>query len=322
MDPDVFTRQTRLRRFPPAQLLYITYRRLREQGLRATWHWLHDKLARRFGGFSPPRYSQVRPQLFVGGQHHRRGLSKMRDLGIQAVVNMRAESDDAQRGVALDQYLWLAIPDDYAPAPEDLARGAAFITAQIAAGRGVYIHCAAGVGRAPTIAAAYLVSTGLSPDAAWETIRRVRSFIRPTPPQIEAIARFAATSGDNSPESTAEPSEAPALEAGIAYSLGAGGPMHYRAQLADEQISGDPGVTGDLIDAHAEILLTWAREEIWRLVHATQGLDDEAAWDVLEPQISILRRHLRNIARASSMAEDPETMLRALLQPPEYADAS
>ena len=50
-----------------------------------------------------------------------------------------------------------------------------------------YIHCAAGIGRAPTMAAAYLVTTGLTPTEAWAKIKQVRPFIRPTPGQEEQI---------------------------------------------------------------------------------------------------------------------------------------
>ncbi len=115
----------------------------------------------------------------------------MRAWGISAVVNMRAEVDDAARGLALEHYLWLPTVDDAVPSLEELQRGADFIAAQIAAKRGVYIHCAAGVGRAPLMAAAYLVSTGMSPEIAWSTIRRRRAFVRPTPPQIAALEQLA-----------------------------------------------------------------------------------------------------------------------------------
>jgi protein-tyrosine phosphatase len=194
MEQAIFNKQTRLKAFPPCALIYILYRRLREHGVRATWLWVQDKLLRRMRGFSPPHISRVQPHLYVGGQQKRHGLAPMRDLGITAVVNMREESDDTARGLDLDHYLWLATPDDAAPTPEELERGAVFIGQQITAGRGVYIHCAAGVGRAPLMAAAYLVSTGMSAPQAWDTIRRTRPFIRPTPPQITALAAFAAQS--------------------------------------------------------------------------------------------------------------------------------
>ena len=192
MEQAIFEKQTRLKTFPPFALVYIIYRRLLEHGVRATYLWAQDKIVRRTRGFSPPHISQVQPGLYVGGQHKRRGLAEMRALGITAVVNMREEFDDARRDLTLDHYLWLSTTDDTPPTPEDLERGVAFINRHIAEGHGVYIHCAAGVGRAPMMAAAYLVRTGISAEQAWDTIRQVRPFIRPTPSQVAALAAFAA----------------------------------------------------------------------------------------------------------------------------------
>jgi len=61
----------------------------------------------------------------------------------------------------------------------------------VESGGKVYVHCASGVGRAPTMAAAYLVSTGLSLDEAWTLIRKTRPFVNPTPPQVAALEQFA-----------------------------------------------------------------------------------------------------------------------------------
>ena len=191
MDDAVFEKHQRLGAFPPALLAYIIYRRIVEHGVRATWLWMTDKIVRRTHGFSLPRISRVAPNLYVGGQQRAHGLDRMRRHGITAVVNMREESDDAAREVTLDHNLWLPTTDDTAPKPADLQRGADFIAEQIEAGRGVYIHCASGVGRAPTMAAAYLVAEGATPEAAWATIRAGRPFIRPTPPQIAVIEAFA-----------------------------------------------------------------------------------------------------------------------------------
>lgn len=191
MEQSVFQRHQALSVFPPAKLIYIIYRRVREQGLRPTLLWAWDKLARRFSGVSPRGLSEIQPGLFVGGQQRAHGLPRMRAWGIQAVVNLREEADDAARGLAPEYYLWLPTTDDATPIFAELERGAVFIAEQRAAGRGVYIHCAAGVGRAPLMAAAYLVATGLSVPEAWDTIRRGRPFIRPTPPQIAALEAFA-----------------------------------------------------------------------------------------------------------------------------------
>ncbi len=196
MDNHVYERHTRLKSCPPAQFLYILYRRTVEHGLLTTWLWISDKITRRTHGFSAPATSEIIPGLYVGGQHKPRGLAEMRQRGITAVVNMRDEADDARRGVDLDHYLWLPTVDDRAPTIRDLARGVRFIEEHLTAHRGVYIHCASGVGRAPTMAAAFLVHQGATPEQAWETIRRGRPFVRPTPPQLDVIRAFAAGSDD------------------------------------------------------------------------------------------------------------------------------
>ena len=116
----------------------------------------------------------------------------MEARGITAVVNMRIEYDDEKAGVASARYLHLPTVDDHAPSLEHLRRGAAFIAEEVGRGGCVYVHCGSGVGRAATMAAVYLVSTGMTAEAAWAHIRRSRPFIRPTAVQIEQLERFAA----------------------------------------------------------------------------------------------------------------------------------
>ncbi|MGC9350116.1 MAG: protein-tyrosine phosphatase family protein, partial [Anaerolineae bacterium] len=195
MKASVFKIHESLRVFPPAQGAYILYRRILEQGLMPTWLWIKDKIVRRTQGFSIPELSEVAPYLYVGGQHRRQALDRMRELGITAILNLREESDDAARGLVLDAYLWLPITDDTAPSVEEFSRGVAFIEEQISQGRGVYVHCASGVGRAPTMAAAYFVSCGTEPQEAWDIIRRTRPFVRPTPPQLDIVRKFARDPG-------------------------------------------------------------------------------------------------------------------------------
>ena len=73
-----------------------------------------------------------------------------------------------------------------------LRQGAAFMAEEIARGGGVFVHCGSGVGRAPTMAAAYLVGAGKTVDEAWEMIREKRPFVRPNPGQVAQVERFAA----------------------------------------------------------------------------------------------------------------------------------
>jgi len=126
------------------------------------------------------------------GQYRRRGWSRLAARGITAVVNLRIEFDDNDAGIAPPRYLYLPAVDDEPPTLAQLREGVAFIAEEVARGGGVYVHCGAGVGRAATMAAAYLVGTGLTPEQAWARIREVRPFIRPKPVQVAQVERFAA----------------------------------------------------------------------------------------------------------------------------------
>jgi hypothetical protein len=164
--------------------------RLREQGVPAVRLWLRDHLLRAVQGVSPYDTSRIVPGLYVGGQHYRHGLHRMAEEGISASINLRRRADDVDRGVAMERHLWLPTPDDTPPTLEQLAEAAEFIRGVRREGRGVYVHCASGVGRAPTAAAAYLVSLGLAPQEAWGLIRRARPFVRPKAIQMEQVERF------------------------------------------------------------------------------------------------------------------------------------
>jgi hypothetical protein len=168
---------------------------LRKQGLRLTLVEGFDQSTRLITGAPTRRYSQVMPNLYVGGQHKGRGWPRLRHRGITAVVSLRGELDDREQGVAPDHYLYLPTVDNHAPTLEHLREGVHFIQAQLENGGAIYIHCWEGVGRAPTMAAAYLVSTGMTPKAAWDKICCVRPFIRPIAIQVEQIERFAALHG-------------------------------------------------------------------------------------------------------------------------------
>lgn len=170
--------------------LRIFFERLHEQGVPAVRLWLRDHILRGIQGVSPADTSRVTSGLYVGGQHYRRGLARMATLGISSTVSLRRRADDAARGVALEQHLWLPTVDDTPPTLEQLDRAAEFIEQAIGQGRSVYVHCASGVGRAPTAAAAYLVSVGLAPAEAWALIRRSRPFIRPRANQLRQIELF------------------------------------------------------------------------------------------------------------------------------------
>lgn len=171
----------------------ILWRRLREQGLGVTLQWAWGRGFPKLTGVPLLEFSEVTPQIYVGPQYGRRGKRLLEAHNITAVVNMRIEYDDAAHGVALPAYCHLPTVDDAAPPVDLLQRGVDFIDQVIKEGGKVYIHCKGGIGRAPTMAAAYLISQGLTLDDALARIMKVRPFIYITPPQMQALKHYEAS---------------------------------------------------------------------------------------------------------------------------------
>jgi len=106
-------------------------------------------------------FSQVTPQLWLGGAPtYGRDYRRLLEIGVGAVVNIRAERADdtafyARHGIHHVRY-W--VPDVEVPDAATIGRAVTWIKAQVDAGRTVLIHCAKGRGRSATLLAAYLMA--------------------------------------------------------------------------------------------------------------------------------------------------------------------
>ncbi len=167
-------------------------RRVRTYGLRPALTLLYGQGPAVLTGIPALNYSRVTPQLYVGPQYRQAGKRALEKSGIHGSVNLRIEFDDAAHGLALTRYCYLPVVDGEAPSLAQLNEGIAFIRQVVAEGGKVYIHCRGGVGRAPTLATAYLISQGFAAPQAIELIRQARPFIEIKPPQIEQLKRFEA----------------------------------------------------------------------------------------------------------------------------------
>lgn len=164
-----------------------------------------DQAYRKTRGAPLWRLCAVTPQLAVGGQHYRGGFAAMREYGITAVVNLReSRFSDELAGIGGNRHLHLATIDNTPPSLDDLFRGVNFISDEIANGGKVYVHCGVGVGRAPTLAAAYLISTRLTPDDALRAIRAVRPFVHLTASQRAALDEFARRWRETTPSASCQ----------------------------------------------------------------------------------------------------------------------
>jgi protein-tyrosine phosphatase len=150
-------------------------------------------------------YAQVLPRLFIGS--HPRTIEDIerlrRELNLTAVLNL--QTDDDMRTVILD---WPPLEAHYQTCPVLLCR-VPIVEEQVelraklyqciqaldqllAEGHTVYLHCTAGIGRAPTVAIGYLhACLGWELDEAIEHVKQVRQCA----PHVEALRLALADQG-------------------------------------------------------------------------------------------------------------------------------
>lgn len=133
---------------------------------------------------------RITPLVYVGPQHSRLGKWRLELAGIKHVVNMRMEFNDADHNLALKSYCHLPTEDNHFPALEQLESGVAFIQQAVDRQEKVYIHCKRGRGRAPTLAAAFLISRGLTVLEAVNLLHQARRSTTFTPTQRAQLQAF------------------------------------------------------------------------------------------------------------------------------------
>jgi protein-tyrosine phosphatase len=113
--------------------------------------------------------------------------------GITHIIDMQIEFDDTAlaepHGI---EVLWNATDDDFQPkSPELLQRGVDFaFNALDQEGTKVFIHCAAGVHRAPMMTLAVLTSLGWKIDQAMQLIEVRRPVVDFAEVYVESVQRF------------------------------------------------------------------------------------------------------------------------------------
>ena len=128
-------------------------------------------------------------------------LAALRDAGVSTFIDLTSPADPVPAYVPLDrpglpgERLSHLIADFGVPAVETMARIEADVQRTLAAGRALYLHCRAGIGRTGMIAACLMVSAGASADQAlvwllakWQVVdKRVTE---PNTPETEAQREF------------------------------------------------------------------------------------------------------------------------------------
>ena len=128
-----------------------------------------------------------------GGIWSADNMAEVARAGITHVIDMQIEFDDTPVAKPFGiEVLWNPTDDDFEPKPPEVfERGIEFgLAALDEAHTKLYIHCAAGVHRAPMMALALLGAMGWNVDDAMQMIEKRRPVVDFAEVYVESVKRF------------------------------------------------------------------------------------------------------------------------------------
>ncbi len=128
-----------------------------------------------------------------GGIWIAENMAAVARAGVTHIIDMQIEFDDTRlAGPHKIEVLWNPIDDDFQPKPPEVfQRGVEFATEALSQyGTKLFIHCAAGVHRAPMMTLAVLCSLGWAPDAAKDLIEKERPVVDFADVYLRSVERF------------------------------------------------------------------------------------------------------------------------------------
>jgi len=128
-----------------------------------------------------------------GGIWNASNMVEVARAGVTHIIDMQIEFDDTALAEAHGvKVLWNAIDDDFEPkAPKVFERGVEFAIAALdEQGTKVFIHCAAGIHRAPMMALALLCSLSWKLDTAMDLIQGRRPVVDFPDVYVRSVERF------------------------------------------------------------------------------------------------------------------------------------
>jgi protein-tyrosine phosphatase len=139
-------------------------------------------------------YSWITERIALGGGIWRdENMAEMARVGFTHIINMQVEFDERSLAAAHGiEVLWNPIDDDFQPKPPEVfQRGVQFAqqALQDPAAR-LYIHCAAGVHRAPMMTLALLCSQGWEIERAKRHIQEARYVVDWAEVYVRSVERF------------------------------------------------------------------------------------------------------------------------------------
>jgi protein-tyrosine phosphatase len=139
-------------------------------------------------------YTWITDQIALGGGiWHEDNMLELMQAGITHIIDMQLEFDDRPLADSWDiKVAWIPIDDDFQPKPREIfERGTEFAREALQdPGNRLYIHCAAGIHRAPMMALAVLCSMGWDLEQAQEHIAGRRHIVDWKETYVESVRDF------------------------------------------------------------------------------------------------------------------------------------
>lgn len=135
-------------------------------------------------------YDQITDQIFVGADPSNDNdfLQEFKDKGVAHRISLH-DSDIGTEDINKST-LHLLVKQGSAPSQEQLLATSKVIKSIMDNNEKVYIHCKYGIGRAPTLAAAYLIYNGYTVDEAVELLHKKRRGTHILNNQQKALKEF------------------------------------------------------------------------------------------------------------------------------------
>jgi protein-tyrosine phosphatase len=131
-----------------------------------------------------------------GGIWTSRNMEDLAQAGVTHVINMQLEFDDRPLAGAYGvQVLWNPIDDDFLPKPPEIfRRGVDFALQALEDPKAkLYVHCAAGVHRAPMMTLAILCALEYEIETAMDLVQTKRPVVDFADVYIESVRLFLAS---------------------------------------------------------------------------------------------------------------------------------
>lgn len=128
-----------------------------------------------------------------GGIWTEKKMAEVARLGVTHIIDMQMEFDDTELAVPFDiSVLWNPVDDDFQPKPPEVfQRGVEFALKTLdQTGTKLYVHCAAGVHRAPMMTLAIMRALGWELYEAQEIIQKRRPVVNFADVYVQSVEDF------------------------------------------------------------------------------------------------------------------------------------